>query len=111
MHAGCLNGNGSFILRATAVGADTVLAGIVRPVDHAQGSKLPVQKLVDRISARFVPAIGSLAALTFAARLPATALAHSVSVLLVACPCALGLATPTAIMVGTGEAAEITLVG
>jgi hypothetical protein len=59
--AGCINGNGSFTLRATAVGADTVLAGIVRLVDHAQGSKLPVQKLADRISARFVPAVGGIA--------------------------------------------------
>jgi Cu+-exporting ATPase len=64
-YAGCLNGNGTFTLRVTAVGVDTVLAGIVRLVDHAQGSKLPVQKLADRISARFVPAVGGIAALTF----------------------------------------------
>nr|MBP5998052.1 copper-translocating P-type ATPase [Azonexus sp.] len=108
---GCLNGNGSFTMRVTAVGGDTVLSGIVRLVDHAQGSKLPVQKLADRISARFVPAVGGIAGLTFAAWSLAgapvsAALAHSVAVLLIACPCALGLATPTAIMVGTGQAAR-----
>ena len=111
VYGGCLNGNGSFTLRATAIGADTVLAGIVKLVDHAQGAKLPVQKLADRISARFVPAVGGIAGLTFAGWLiarhhPATALAHSIAVLLIACPCALGLATPTAIMVGTGQAAR-----
>ncbi|MBL8392092.1 MAG: copper-translocating P-type ATPase [Candidatus Accumulibacter sp.] len=111
VYAGCVNGNGSFTLRATAVGADTVLAGIVRLVDHAQGSKLPVQKLADRISERFVPAVGGVAGLTFGGWLlagspPATALAHAIAVLLIACPCALGLATPTAIMVGTGQAAR-----
>ncbi|MDP3537826.1 MAG: heavy metal translocating P-type ATPase [Azonexus sp.] len=108
---GCLNGNGSFIMTVTAVGPDTVLAGIVKLVDHAQGSKLPVQKLADRISARFVPAVGGVAALTFvgwalAGHPVSRALAHSVAVLLIACPCALGLATPTAIMVGTGQAAK-----
>lgn len=108
---GCLNGMGSFTMRVSAVGADTVLAGIVRLVDHAQGAKLPVQKLADRISARFVPAVGGVAALTFGGWLLAghplsRALAHSVAVLLIACPCALGLATPTAIMVGTGQAAR-----
>jgi len=111
VHAGCVNGNGSFTLRATAVGADTVLAGIVRLVDQAQGSKLPVQKLADRISERFVPAVGGVAGLTFGGWLlagspPATALANAIAVLLIACPCALGLATPTAIMVGTGQAAR-----
>ena len=108
---GCLNGMGSFTLRVTAVGGNTVLAGIVRLVDHAQGAKLPVQKLADRISARFVPAVGGIAALTFSGWLlsghpVSRALAHSVAVLLIACPCALGLATPTAIMVGTGQAAR-----
>ena len=111
VYGGCLNGNGSFTLRVTAIGPDTVLAGIVKLVDHAQGAKLPVQKLADRISARFVPAVGGIAGLTFAGWLlarhhPATALAHSIAVLLIACPCALGLATPTAIMVGTGQAAR-----
>ena len=108
---GCLNGNGSFVMTVTAVGGDTVLSGIVKLVDQAQGSKLPVQKLADRISARFVPAVGGIAALTFggwamAGAPVSAALAHSVAVLLIACPCALGLATPTAIMVGTGQAAK-----
>ncbi|MDP2132624.1 MAG: heavy metal translocating P-type ATPase [Sulfuritalea sp.] len=112
---GCINdgmsGTGSFIMRVTAVGGDTVLSGIVKLVDHAQGSKLPVQKLADRISARFVPAVAGIGGLTLAGWLmaghPASrALAHSVAVLLIACPCALGLATPTAIMVGTGQAAR-----
>ena len=108
---GTLNGNGSFTLKVTAVGTDTVLSGIVKLVDHAQGSKLPVQKLADRISARFVPAVGGIAALTFAGWLAAghplaRSLSHAVAVLLIACPCALGLATPTAIMVGTGQAAR-----
>jgi Cu+-exporting ATPase len=108
---GCLNGNGGFIMRVTAVGGDTVLSGIVKLVDHAQGSKLPVQKLADRISARFVPAVAGIGGLTLAGWLlaghpAARALSHSVAVLLIACPCALGLATPTAIMVGTGQAAR-----
>jgi Cu+-exporting ATPase len=108
---GCLNGNGSFLMSVTAIGGDTVLSGIVKLVDQAQGTKLPVQKLVDRISARFVPAVGGVAALTFvgwalSGHPVSRALAHSVAVLLIACPCALGLATPTAIMVGTGQAAK-----
>jgi Cu+-exporting ATPase len=108
---GCLNGTGSFTMRVTAVGGNTVLAGIVHLVDHAQSTKLPVQKLADRISARFVPVVGGISALTFAGwtlaghPLP-RALANAVAVLLIACPCALGLATPTAIMVGTGQAAR-----
>jgi Cu+-exporting ATPase len=98
-------------MRVTAIGGDTVLSGIVKLVDHAQGTKLPVQKLADRISARFVPAVAGIGGLTLAGWLlaghPASrALAHSVAVLLIACPCALGLATPTAIMVGTGQAAR-----
>jgi Cu+-exporting ATPase len=108
---GCLNGNGSFVMRVTAVGGDTILSGIIRLVDHAQGAKLPVQKLADRISARFVPAVGAVAAATLGGWLLAghplsRSLAHAVAVLLIACPCALGLATPTAIMVGTGQAAR-----
>ena len=108
---GTLNNNGAFTLKVTAVGTDTVLSGIVKLVDHAQGSKLPVQKLADRISARFVPAVGAVAATTFAGWLLAghplaRSLSHAVAVLLIACPCALGLATPTAIMVGTGQAAR-----
>jgi Cu+-exporting ATPase len=108
---GALNTQGAFTLRVTATGADTVLAGIVQLVDHAQGSKLPVQKLADRIAARFVPAVGITAAATLLGWLAAghplaRALSHAVAVLLIACPCALGLATPTAIMVGMGEAAR-----
>lgn len=108
---GTLNNNGGFTLKVTAIGTDTVLSGIVKLVDHAQGSKLPVQKLADRISARFVPAVGVVAATTFAGWLMAghplaRSLSHAVAVLLIACPCALGLATPTAIMVGTGQAAR-----
>jgi Cu+-exporting ATPase len=108
---GTQNGNGAFVMRVTAVGGDTVLSGIVKLVDHAQGAKLPVQKLADRISARFVPAVGGIAGATLAGWLLAghplpRALSHAVAVLLIACPCALGLATPTAIMVGTGQAAR-----
>ena len=109
--AGAMNGSGSFVFVVRAVEQQTVLSGIIHMVDQAQDSKLPVQKLADRISARFVPTVGGIAALTFtgwlAAGAPAaTALSHAVAVLLIACPCALGLATPTAIMVGTGEAAR-----
>ncbi len=108
---GTINGTGSFVLQVGATGPRTVLAGIIRMVEAAQDMKLPVQKLADRISARFVPAVATVAGLTsiawLAAGAPAaTALAHGVAVLLIACPCALGLATPTAIMVGTGEAAR-----
>ncbi|GAB6042548.1 copper-exporting P-type ATPase CopA [Endothiovibrio diazotrophicus] len=108
---GCINGSGTLRVRATAVGGDTVLAGIVRLVDQAQGAKLPVQKLADRISAVFVPAVMGVSALTAAGWLlagaPLTmAAANAIAVLLIACPCALGLATPTAIMAGTGQAAR-----
>jgi Cu+-exporting ATPase len=108
---GCINGSGTLRIRATAVGTETVLAGIIRLVDQAQGAKLPVQKLADRISAVFVPVVIVIAAITggrwilTGARLT-TAAGHAISVLLIACPCALGLATPTAIMVGTGRAAQ-----
>jgi len=108
---GCLNQNGALTLRATAVGQDTVLAHIVRMVDEAQSAKLPVQKLADRISSVFVPSVIGIAGLTAGGWLlggaPAThALAHAIAVVLIACPCALGLATPTAIMAGTGAAAR-----
>ena len=108
---GCVNGEGVLTIRAVAVGADTVLAGIVRMVDHAQGMKLPVQRLADRLSAVFVPGViliaGATAAGWLAAGAPATrALANAIAVLLIACPCSLGLATPTAVMVGTGAAAR-----
>jgi Cu+-exporting ATPase len=108
---GCLNGFGALRVRLTAVGADTLLAGIVRMVDEAQAGKLPVQKLVDRVSAVFVPAVMTLAGLTAlvwmarGARLSAP-LSNGIAVLLIACPCSLGLATPVAIMVATGRAAR-----
>jgi P-type Cu+ transporter len=108
-----LNKTGSFVFRATKVGRDTTLAQIVRLVEEAQGSKAPMQRLADRISEVFVPAILVLAALTFVGWLLlgpeprlTLALQAAIAVLIIACPCALGLATPTAIMVGTGKAAE-----
>jgi len=108
-----LNKIGSFILEATKVGRDTTLAQIVRLVEEAQGSKAPMQRLADTISGYFVPVVLILAALTFVGWLlfgppPAftMALTTAIAVLIIACPCALGLATPTAIMVGTGKAAE-----
>ncbi len=108
-----LNGTGSFTFRATRVGSDTALARIVALVAHAQGSKAPIQRLADRISEAFVPAVLLLAAATFGAwfafggepRLT-LALTAFIGVVIVACPCAMGLATPTAIMVGTGRGAE-----
>ena len=112
---GTLNTTGAFRLTATQVGADTVLQQIVRLVRQAQGSKAPIQKLADQVSGIFVPVVLVLALLTFAAWFllaPADirlsrALIASVSVLIIACPCALGLATPTAIMVGTGRGAQL----
>lgn len=111
---GTVNTAGAFRFRATKVGAATVLAQIVRMVEAAQGAKLPVQALVDRVTAWFVPAVIALAAATFVAWLAfappptlALALVHAVAVLIVACPCAMGLATPTSIMVGMGRAAEL----
>ncbi len=106
-----LNRTGGFVMRAEKVGNETALAQIVRLVEEAQGSKAPMQRMVDTISSYFVPAVLGLAALTFAAWLvfgpsPILALTAAISVLIIACPCALGLATPTAIMVGTGKAAE-----
>ena len=106
-----LNKTGSFVFRATKVGRDTTLAQIVRLVEQAQGSKAPMQRLADTISSYFVPVVLVLAALTFAAWFvfgpsPVFALTATIAVLIIACPCALGLATPTAIMVGTGKAAE-----
>src|ERR687894_1185104 len=106
-----LNTTGGFVMRAEKVGGETALAQIVRMVEGAQGSKAPMQRMVDTISSYFVPAVLGLAVLTFAAWLlfgpaPILALTAAISVLIIACPCALGLATPTAIMVGTGKAAE-----
>ncbi len=106
-----INRSGAFQFRATRVGKDTALAHIIRMVQDAQGSKAPVQRLVDRISAIFVPIVIGIALLTFAAWYIVggeftQALIFAVAVLVIACPCALGLATPTAIMVGTGAGAE-----
>ncbi|MBB4127896.1 Cu+-exporting ATPase [Xanthomonas translucens] len=111
LFAATVNQFGLLRARATGVGADTLLAQIIRMVDAAQGSKAPIQHLVDRIAAVFVPAVIAIAALTLAATWWlsgsfATALVHAVAVLVIACPCALGLATPTAIMVGTGVGAR-----
>jgi Cu+-exporting ATPase len=109
---GTVNKEGSLTIEATAVGADTVLGHIVRMVDEAQGSKAPVQKLVDRIAAIFVPVVIGIAVLTFVVwmLLPGSvftaALLHFIAVLIIACPCALGLATPAAIMVGVGVGAD-----
>lgn len=111
---GTVNTTGSLQVRAEAVGTATVLAQIIRMVEEAQGTKLPIQGLVDRITLWFVPAVMAVAALTVMVWLmvgphPALtyALVAGVSVLIIACPCAMGLATPTAIMVGTGRAAEM----
>ena len=111
---GTVNKTGAFRFRATKVGAATLLAQIVRMVEAAQGAKLPIQALVDQVTSWFVPAVIAVAALTFAAWLafgpsPALsfALVNAVAVLIIACPCAMGLATPTSIMVGTGRAAEL----
>jgi Cu+-exporting ATPase len=113
VYGATLNQTGAFQFRATRVGAETVLAQIVRLVERAQGSKAPIQRLADTIAAFFVPAVVGIATLTFVAWLllgPPPALAFAlvtfISVLIIACPCALGLATPTAIMVGTGRGAE-----
>jgi heavy metal translocating P-type ATPase len=111
---GTINQTGAFTFRATAVGEATMLAQIIRMVEAAQGGKLPIQALVDRITLWFVPAVMALAALTFAVWLifgpdPALtfSLVNAVAVLIIACPCAMGLATPTSIMVGTGRGAEL----
>ena len=109
---GTLNTTGALVMRVTQVGADTVLARIVAMVEQAQSAKLPVQALVDRITLWFVPVVMGLAAATVAIWLAfgpglAEALVAGVSVLIIACPCAMGLATPVSIMVGTGRAAEL----
>jgi Cu+-exporting ATPase len=108
---GAINGTGLLEVRATAVGEDSTLARIIRLVENAQSGKAPVQRLVDRISAIFVPVVVAIATLTFAATYALgggfePAFVAAVSVLVIACPCALGLATPTAIMTGTGAAAR-----
>jgi Cu+-exporting ATPase len=111
---GSINRTGTFTFRATRVGRDTVLARIVRLVEDAQGSKAPIQRLADRVASVFVPVVLGIAALTFGAWMlwgPAPAFFHAltnaVGVLVIACPCALGLATPTAVMVATGRGAEL----
>lgn len=111
---GTLNGTGAIVLQATAVGNDTVLAGIIAAVERAQSGKAPIQRLADKISGIFVPVVMNIALLTFIGWMifgPTEdqfmhALQAAIAVLIIACPCALGLATPTAIMVGTGLAAE-----
>ena len=109
-----LNTSGTLTFRATRVGADTVLARIIRLVSEAQGSRAPIQRLADVVTGYFVPTVLGLAALTFAAWFVAgpapafnLALLNTVAVLIIACPCALGLATPTSIMIGTGKGAEV----
>lgn len=111
---GTVNQKGALALRATAVGGATVLSQIIRMVESAQGSKLPIQAMVDRVTMWFVPVVMAAAALTFLVWLvlgpePALtfALVNGVAVLIIACPCAMGLATPTSIMVGTGRGAEM----
>jgi Au+-exporting ATPase len=111
---GTVNQKGALSVRATAIGDATVLAQIIRMVEEAQGSKLPIQALVDRVTMWFVPAVMAVAAATFVIWLvfgpdPALtfAVVNAVAVLIIACPCAMGLATPTSIMVGTGRGAEM----
>ena len=110
-----LNRTGSLVIRTRAVGQDTTLAQIVRLVEAAQGSKAPMQRLADQVSSWFIPVVLALAALTFAGWAVfgpddgrwTLAIGTTIAVIIIACPCALGLATPTAIMVGTGKAAEL----
>ncbi len=108
---GSLNAEGLIVVRTRAIGAETTLARIIRLVDSAQAAKPPIQRLVDRVSAVFVPVVLGIAAVTFVGWMLTdgdweAALVNAVAVLVIACPCALGLATPTAIMVGTGVAAR-----
>ncbi|WP_294766873.1 heavy metal translocating P-type ATPase [uncultured Rhodoferax sp.] len=108
---GSINGDGRVVLQVRAVGVDTVLSHIIRLVEDAQAAKAPIQRLVDQVSAVFVPvvlliALGTLLAWYFSGHGFETALVHAVAVLVIACPCALGLATPAAIMAGTGVAAK-----
>ena len=111
---GTINKTGAFTFQATRIGADTVLSQIIRMVQQAQGTKLPIQALVDRVTGIFVPIVMGVAILTFGVWLlfgpePALtfSLVNAVAVLIIACPCAMGLATPTSIMVGMGRAAEM----
>jgi P-type Cu+ transporter len=109
---GCVNASGSLVVRATRVGADTQLAHMARLVAEAQAGKAPAQRLADRVSAVFVPAVMAVAAATLIGWLAAgqaagAAFTAAVAVLIIACPCAMGLATPTAILVGTGRGAQL----
>ena len=111
---GTLNGSGTFSFMASHIGADTTLAGVIRLVEQAQGAKLPIQASVDKVTSVFVPIVFAIALLAFTAWMflgPEPRLTHAlvaaVSVLIIACPCAMGLATPAAIMTGTGRAAEL----
>jgi Cu+-exporting ATPase len=115
---GTLNTTGAFTMRATAVGSDSTLSRIIRAVEDAQGSKAPIQALADKIAGIFVPAILAIAAITFIVwyffipsateySLLEQALMPAIAVICVACPCALGLATPTALMVGMGRGAQL----
>ena len=106
-----MNTRGSFVFEATRIGADTALARIIGLVRQAQGSRAPIQKLADRVTAYFVPAVLMVAVGTFAlwfsvGHAPGLALSNFIAVLIIACPCALGLATPTSLMVSTGKGAE-----
>ena len=109
---GTVNRTGAFRFRAASVGSDTVLARIIRLVREAQGSKAPIQRLADRVAGVFVPIVLVIAAITAAMWLiygpnPTYAITSAVAVLIIACPCAMGLATPTSLLVGTGKAAEL----
>ena len=113
VYAATINGGGAFSFEVVRVGRDTMLSGIIRLVEEAQGSKAPIQRLADAVSAWFVPAVIAFAAAVFAVWLAlgpapsyASAILAAVAVLIIACPCAMGLATPTAIMVATGKGAE-----
>ncbi len=111
VYDGCINGSGVLHVRATATGKDTVLSGLIHMVDEAQASKLQIQKTVDAFSSVFVPSVIILSGATFGGWLLAgerlgQALANAIAVLLISCPCALGMATPAAVMVGTGQAAR-----
>jgi Cu2+-exporting ATPase len=113
LFAGTINQNGSLQLQATAVGSETILSQIIQRVQEAQGSKAPVQKLVDKIAGIFVPTVMGISVLTFILWMVfggenalTQGLLASIAVLVIACPCALGLATPTAVMVGMGKGAE-----
>ena len=112
VYAGTLNQTGALVMRVARAGGDTALARIARAVEDAQGSKPPIARLADRVSSVFVPAVLAIAAVTFAAWLlsghdVSTALARMIAVLVIACPCALGLATPAAVAVGTSRGAEL----